>query len=413
MSRVLHGDPPCLKYTGGPVYKGAPVSREPVALDYRDVEEEKYRQVFRRLEKAKQELNRLHSELLELFIYDIIAENHSPYDAYTKISRLTRFLKWLEKQGKDITTCTGLDISRYLVQEINPSNRHRIVADIKRFVKFLKEKIDESFEKLYKSFKVKKPKDYPIPPLPTDELLEKILQYSTTFYRALFTVLYEGGLRLGEALSIRIRHVEDHDDYIKIIVPRSKSMQRAVYIVKYQKYLREWLIEHPWRDHPDAYLFPARTRGPYTPLNRTTVYNYIARLKKKLGINTRFYPHLLRHKRATELYGKLAEKEMMELFGWRTRTMLDIYAHITQKHVEEKVLALYGLNNGSKAVNGVVCPRCGAKNPGEANYCWRCGIPLKAEVLSKLESDKRKLKELVFKLLKEFAPDLLEELSNT
>ena len=222
VSRILHEDPPCLKYTGGPVYKGALVSREPVALDYRDVEEERYRQVFRRLERAKQELSQLHSEILELFIYDIIAENHSPYDAYTKIRRLSRFLKWLENQGKDITTCTGFDISRYLVQEINPSNRHRIAADIKRFVRFLKEKIDESFEKLYKSFKVKKPSDYPIPPLPTDELLEKILQYSTTFYRALFTVLYEGGLRPGEALSIRIRHVEDHDDYIKIIVPRRK-----------------------------------------------------------------------------------------------------------------------------------------------------------------------------------------------
>ena len=418
MKRVPHGDFHPLKYTQKAIYKGEPMSiqalqRTVAATSYYDVDMQKYREALRRLEKAKRELNSMHGELLELFVYDIIAENHSPYDVYTKISRLNKFLKWLEKHGKNITTCTGFDITRYLVQEVNPSNRHRIAADIKRFTRFLMEKIDASYELLYKSFKVRKPKEYPLPPLPSDDLLEKIFQYSSIFYRALFTILYEGGLRLGEALSIRIRHVEDCEDYIKIIVPRSKSMQRAVYIVRYQKYLREWLAEHPWRDLPDAYLFPARTKGPYSPMNRTTIYNYIIRLKKKLGINTRFYPHLLRHKRATELYGKLAEKEMMELFGWRTRTMLDIYAHITQKHVEEKVLSLYGLNNGSKSTNEIVCPRCGARNPAEANYCWRCGTPLKAEVIAKNKYDKKRLWKLIVRLWKELRPDLLEELSNS
>jgi len=44
--------------------------------------------------------NPVHRELLELFIYNVIAENHSPYDVYTKISRITKFLKWLEIRGR-------------------------------------------------------------------------------------------------------------------------------------------------------------------------------------------------------------------------------------------------------------------------------------------------------------------------
>jgi len=129
-----------------------------------------------------------------------------------------RIPKWLESLGKDIRECTGFDISRYLVQEVNPSNRHRItvdINDIKRFVRFLMEKVDPGYEKLYKSFKAKKPREYPLPPLPPDELIELVLKNSSTFYKALFTVLYEGGLRLGEALSIRIRHIKDCGDYIK------------------------------------------------------------------------------------------------------------------------------------------------------------------------------------------------------
>lgn len=211
--------------------------------DY-DVDTRKYREALQRLEKAKKELRTsVHRELLELFIYDIIAENHPSYDVYTKISRITRFLKWLKSREKDIRTCTRFDISRFLVTEVNPSNGHRIAADIKRFIRFLKEKIDENYEKLYRSFKVKKPKDYPLPPTPSNELIELILKNSSTFYKALFSVLYEGGFRPGEALSIRIRHVEDRGDYIKIVVPKSKTMQRAVYMVRYQKCLREWLRE--------------------------------------------------------------------------------------------------------------------------------------------------------------------------
>ncbi len=418
MREVPHGSFSSFKYAYESIFKGELMTiqalQRPITStsEYYDVDVKKYKEALKRLEKAKRELNSVHAELLELFVYDIIAENHSPWDVYTKISRLNKFLKWLETNNKNITNCSSFDVSRYLVHEINPSNRHRIATDIKRFIRFLKEKIDPSYELLYNSFKVKKPREYPLPPLPPDELLELIFKHASTFYKALFTVLYEGGLRLGEALSIKLRHVEDHEDYIKIIVSKSKSMQRAVYIVKYQKCLREWLVEHPWKNLPDAYLFPARTKGPYHQMNRTTIYNYIMRLKKRLGINTRFYPHLLRHKRATELYKMMSEKEMMIYFGWKTREMLDVYAHIVQKDVEEKVLSLYGLDNNSKMANEMICPRCGAKNPAEANYCWICGTPLKSEVIASLELDKRRLRELIVRLLKQFGSEILEELSN-
>jgi len=91
------------------------------------------------------------------------------------------------------------------------------------------------------------------------------------------------------------------------------------------------------------YQFPSKTISPYVPLNPVTMYNYLGKLRKKLGIKKRIYLHLLRHKRATELYKELSEKEMMIYFGWATRTMLDIYSHITQKDVEEKILRFYGI----------------------------------------------------------------------
>jgi len=49
-------------------------------------------------------------------------------------------------QGKDIRSSTGFDITKFLVAEVNPSNRHRIAADLKGFVRLLKENIDEKSE---------------------------------------------------------------------------------------------------------------------------------------------------------------------------------------------------------------------------------------------------------------------------
>jgi len=56
-------------------------------------------------------------------------------------------------------------------------------------------------------------------------------------------VLSERGLNR-RSQSIRLRHVEDYGEYFKISVQKAKQ-HREQYIVQYQRYLRDWLIDHP------------------------------------------------------------------------------------------------------------------------------------------------------------------------
>ncbi|RLG78310.1 MAG: hypothetical protein DRO14_00950 [Thermoprotei archaeon] len=58
------------------------------------------KKALKRLGKAKIQLNSHHARLLELFVYDIIAEGSSPDDVNAKISRLSKLFKWLEQQNK-------------------------------------------------------------------------------------------------------------------------------------------------------------------------------------------------------------------------------------------------------------------------------------------------------------------------
>ena len=103
-------------------------------------------------------------------------------------------------------------------------------------------------------------------------------------------------------------------------------------------------------------------------------------------------PHNLRHLRVTELYKsrKFTELEMMKWFGWRTRTMIDVYSKITMNDVEKKVRELYRIEKLSEEVK--FCPKCGLRVNFEAKYCPRCGTKLDVEELQKdMMGDKEKL----------------------
>ena len=104
---------------------------------------------------------------------------------------------------------------------------------------------------------------------------------------------YECGLRRSEILLLKIRDVKDLGDYIRIRVRNFKSKPRMVFLVRFKEILREWVKKHPWRKGPEAYLFPSKTIPPYVPLNPTILYNYLPKLKKKLGLKKRTYLHLL------------------------------------------------------------------------------------------------------------------------
>ena len=229
-------------------------------------------------------------------------------------------------------------------------------------------------------------------------------------YKAILAIIYETGARWGEVLSLKVGDVEDVGDYIRLKIRKSKSKPRMVAVVRYQNVVRDWLRRHAQRDDPDAPLFYTRTGRQVMASN---LYMYIFRLRKRLGIKERIYPHLLCHYRATELYGKLSEKEMMQWFSWDTRYMIDIYSHLKETVAIEKILAIHGIGGrDGKGVETVECPRCGTRKPADARYCYRCGSPITIESAidreRKVEEAKYIIDELVELAMEN--PELLKEL---
>lgn len=161
-------------------------------------------------------------------------------------------------------------------------------------------------------------------------------------FQALLWILYDGGFRISEALSLRVGDVHEADkDGVRLVLPEDapdlKTGPRTVYVVESVPALKAWLAAHPNRKDPRAPLFPA-ARSPHKALRPGTVVQYMRRLAKR---TSRRYinPHLLRHTRATRAAeAGWNESQLCRYFGWTPGSrMASYYVHLSQSNVEERV----------------------------------------------------------------------------
>jgi len=254
---------------------------------------------------------------------------------------------------------------------------------MKKFLKFLAvyDRANRGkYLEIYDSFRVP-PRKMKLPETLSKEEVEKIIEMLEGIHRkAAIAVLYETGVRVSELLNIRYKDIEPFEYGFRIRIRRSKSLPRTVLVVEYSHLLAAYL--NGLNLGPDDRVFP---------FDDDTVREWLRKIGEKMGI--RIHPHLLRHSRATHLYGKLSEKELMLLFGWRKRDMLDVYARIVESDAHRSYLALYGIEKKKEedVSKPVKCPRCGQLNPSSALYCIRCGYPLKQEEIEKIRKEETHL----------------------
>jgi len=245
--------------------------------------------------------------------------------------------------------------------------------------------------------------------------------------KALVAIMYEGALRLGEALSLRLRDVEFTKYGVRIRV-LGKTGERTILLFKSEPYIREWIQAHPLKSDPNAYLFVSKWGGKWKQMTPPAVIRWLKRLAKSAGIKKRVHPHMLRHTRLTELAKVLTEQELKLLAGWeKDSRMAKVYVHLSGRDLEkamlEKIAGVRLEEEESKepqALEPKICPRCGAKNPFDALYCYKCALVLDNQVAAKLHEKEQeagnKVKQLVKALMElmeenpEFARKIAEKL---
>jgi len=144
----------------------------------------------------------------------------------------------------------------------------------------------------------------------------------------LIRVLYEGGLRIGEALSLWIEDFDIGSTCIQ--VRKSKTMSgegRKVYVSgDTMNVFQDYLIEY--HDVDTNFVF-INLSGPNKgdPLKYRAAFDVVERIRKKTKID--FTPHMLRHTYATELHEQGVEVSVIQkLLGHaQVQTTLQTYVH--------------------------------------------------------------------------------------
>ncbi len=212
--------------------------------------------------------------------------------------------------------------------------------------------------------------------------------------KALIALLWDGGLRIGEVGTLRIKNVA-FDNFGGVLIVRGKKGMRRVRIIWGVPYLANWFEDHPDRDNPESPLWvKLGIEGDIGAMNYYGMRKQIITAARKAGIRKRIHPHLFRHSRATFMAKHLTEAQMKEYFGWtQSSDMAAMYVHLSGRDVDDAILKMHGFKKEEEEEKprAVRCPRCRKVNSLQARFCYNCGSPLDVKVMIELEGSIAKL----------------------
>ena len=146
-------------------------------------------------------------------------------------------------------------------------------------------------------------------------------------YKTIFMLIYGSGLRISEALNLRIEDIDSRK--MRIFVRKGKG-EKERYTVLPQtglEMLRKYYQMYKPK-HPEGYLFLNREGNPLT-VERTRVF--FRRYRRKAKIDEKFVVHSLRHSFATDLIERGATiLEVKELMGHSNIRSTMEYIHVAK-----------------------------------------------------------------------------------
>ncbi|HFR4149061.1 TPA: tyrosine-type recombinase/integrase [Bacillus cereus] len=158
--------------------------------------------------------------------------------------------------------------------------------------------------------------------------------------KLLVSILYETGIRISEALEIKLEDIDISDK--KILISKSKTPSgenRLVYISSETvNLLQDYIYEvHEKNNFDNDYLF-LKLIGPSRGevCEYETIMAFFKNLSAKLGFS--ITPHMFRHTLATELHETGLEISIIKtLLGHKdVQTTMNMYIHPSEKSVREE-----------------------------------------------------------------------------
>lgn len=149
---------------------------------------------------------------------------------------------------------------------------------------------------------------------------------------AVLGLLYGSGLRISEALSLKVGDTGTEKDALTVTGKGNKSRMVPV-LPQVQALIADYVKLCPYHLPPDGPLFVGAKGGPLSP---RIVQLAMARLRGALGLPDTATPHALRHSFATHLLARGGDlRAIQELLGHASLATTQIYTEVDAERLIE------------------------------------------------------------------------------
>ncbi|HET6946831.1 MAG TPA: tyrosine-type recombinase/integrase [bacterium] len=282
---------------------------------------------------------------IEAFLLNRRVGNCSARTLQTYAYNLQRFAQATGVVG--LLEVTPLIVQRYLTgvrERAKPITAHQHFRTLKTFFKWCVETGLLSDHPM-RGLTMKAPKM--LPTVPEDDHVRRLLAACPDTFegwrnRALVALLADSGLRISEALRLRIEDVNFATRTLMVRGGKGGKDGVGFFGAETTQYLRAWLARR--RDaHPEDFLFCNRNGRPLTQSRGTHILH---RLSAKAGLSRKVGPHALRHHAATSILRQTGDLELVrQVLRHESLTMALRYAHLTKPDVSAKFRRASPLDN--------------------------------------------------------------------
>lgn len=283
--------------------------------------------IFLRLEKG------LSAHSIEAYIRDVtLLKRYSiEFLGLTSLTNLTykqlsSFISWVSEIG------------------LSPRTQARIISGIRSFYGFLDMEriITENPSDLLETPRL--PRKLP-DTLSFDEIEKMIMSIDRSTNEGernvtLLEVMYGSGLRVSEAVNLKISDIYFDEEYLRIIGKGNKERlvpASGLSLQKIRHYIQNVRIHIKIQYGSEDFVFLNR-RGRY--LTRNMMFLIVKKAAFDAGIHKNISPHTLRHSFATHLIEGGADlRAVQEMLGHASITTTEIYVHMTSDYLRQNLEA--------------------------------------------------------------------------
>ncbi len=266
-------------------------------------------------------------EIVRKFTRQLEIENYSPQTVKSYVSALKLFLDYVESLKVD--SIGDDEISAYLHlcavdRRYSFSAMKHVIASVRYlYVKVLHKPSPQAL-----NIQLRKPEKLPL--VLTKEEVQRIIKVTKNIkHKAMLTLLYSAGLRLGELLNLKL---EDIDSSLMKIRVRQGKGKKDRYVMLSQNALRI-LREYYTVYSPKEYVFEGQKGGQYSPKSVQTMFKSAL---KKAGVTKKATVHSLRHSFATHLLDAGNDiRYIQELLGHKRLETTQIYTHVSSYSINK------------------------------------------------------------------------------